>query len=130
MKRAQSLAPRAFSLLELTLVVAIMGVLLAVVAIAFGPRLLRAKARATEATMQTTKQALITCEGDTNAMPAALTGLVGPYLEKLPKDGWGRDFYYKTPGANGKPFDLISRGPDGQLDTADDINIWILEQTS
>ncbi len=118
---------RAFSLLELTLVIAIMGALMAVALVAAGPKLLRAKAGATKATMRVVKQELMAYEGDKNALPTALAQLVPEYIEdKPPKDGWDQDFYYRTPGTGGKPYDLISRGKDGQLDTQDDINIWTL----
>lgn len=117
-----------FSLLELTLVIAIMGVLMAVAAVAFGPKLLRAKKSATVATMKTVKQELTAYEGDNNAFPAALAMLAPNYLEKAPIDGWGREFYYKVPGTGGRPYDLISRGEDGQLDTPDDLNVWTIDE--
>jgi general secretion pathway protein G len=37
----------------------------------------------------------------------------GPYLDKgVPKDPWGRDYVYKSPGEYG-PYDLLSLGADG-----------------
>lgn len=36
------------------------------------------------------------------------------YLSEDPKDGFGRDLQYKTPGTEGEPFDVISFGLDGK----------------
>ena len=55
----------------------------------------------------------------------------GGYLEKgrLPKDPWGRDFIYLSPGTYGE-YDLISYGADG-VPGGDgknkDINSWEIE---
>lgn len=38
----------------------------------------------------------------------------GGYLKELPKDGWGRNFIYKSPGTAGEPFELVSYGADGK----------------
>lgn len=55
----------------------------------------------------------------------------GGYLEqgKIPKDPWGNDFIYLSPGQHGD-FDIISYGADGKAggDGNDaDINSWELE---
>jgi len=55
--------------------------------------------------------------------PGNSTKWAGPYLDtaKLPKDPWGNDFIYEyQPGA--KPL-IVSGGPDGQPNTADDIRM-------
>lgn len=44
----------------------------------------------------------------------------GPYIEKVPKDGWGNNFIYTS---DGKHFRIISPGPDGKVGTADDWEI-------
>jgi general secretion pathway protein G len=41
-------------------------------------------------------------------------GLNAVFPDDMPKDSWGNEFVYVTPGPNGKPFDLISLGADGQ----------------
>jgi general secretion pathway protein G len=57
----------------------------------------------------------------------------GGYLEKgkVPKDPWGNDYIYLSPGAhNTDDFDLLSYGPDGQPGGEEenaDINNWELE---
>ena len=46
------------------------------------------------------------------------------YLDKLPKDPWGRDYQYSKPGIhNKKSFDVFSLGPDGKK-SDDDIGNW------
>jgi general secretion pathway protein G len=46
--------------------------------------------------------------------PAGIEGWSGPYIAKaVPKDPWGHDYIFKTPGPNGLPFDIQSLGADG-----------------
>lgn len=46
--------------------------------------------------------------------PSDLSNWNGPYLKKktIPKDPWGNDYLYESPGENG-PYDLYSLGMDG-----------------
>lgn len=116
-----------FSLLELTLVIAIIGVLSAVAAFSFGGFAARAKISATKASMNTIRTALMAYEGEASAFPADLTTLKRTkYLDELNtlKDGWNEDFGYRVPGRNGRKYDLVSKGEDKQLGTEDDISIW------
>ncbi len=53
----------------------------------------------------------------------------GPYLEapggKLPTDPWGEPYQYRYPGTkNSSGYDVYSKGPDKQPDTGDDIGNW------
>ena len=49
----------------------------------------------------------------------------GPYLEKKPKDPWGKEYIFKSPGDhNQQGYDLSSLGPDGVEGTSDDIINW------
>lgn len=124
---------RGFSLLEITLVLAIIGVLMAVAAVNVIDGAERAKKRATEATMRVVVGQLKTYHLDHSNYPASLALLVTAkpaYLEKLPLDGWGNDIYYKVPGRNGRPYDLISFGPDGQGNTEDDIDVWAIDEAT
>ena len=55
----------------------------------------------------------------------------GGYLEKgkVPKDPWGNEYVYLSPGVQGD-YDLSSYGPDGQPGGEgedEDINSWELE---
>jgi general secretion pathway protein G len=55
----------------------------------------------------------------------------GGYMDKIPKDPWGNEYIFLSPGAqNTDSFDLMSYGPDGQPGGEDenaDINNWDLE---
>lgn len=53
----------------------------------------------------------------------------GPYLEapggRLPTDPWGEPYQYRYPATkNTSGYDIYSKGPDRQADTADDIGNW------
>lgn len=119
---------RGFSLLELTLVILIIGVLMGVAAVAFGPALLRGKTTATKASMTTLKRSITEYQGVNNQYPETLTVLAPDFVEQVPMDGWDNAFYYAAPGQSGRPFDLISAGEDGAYGTADDIDVWTMDQ--
>ena len=121
-------ARRGFSLLELTLVILIIGVLMGVAAVAFGPALLRGKTTATKASMTTLKRAITEFQGFNNQYPVGLEALEPDYIESVPEDGWDNVFYYASPGTGGRPFDLISAGEDGSYGTPDDIDVWTMDQ--
>ena len=123
-------ARRAFSMLELMLVLAIMGVLMAVAAYNMRGQSDKAKIAATVVTMKTIKNGLDQYQIDNNDFPPAVAtlGTANILQQGNLKDGWKKDFYYSTPGANGKPYDLISYGPDQSPGTADDIDIWKVEE--
>jgi len=56
--------------------------------------------------------------------PARARNWNGPYLEKFPVDPWGREYLYKSPGDHRLDYDLFSVGPDGAVDTPDDVKNW------
>jgi general secretion pathway protein G len=121
-------ARRGFSLLELTLVILIIGVLMGVAAVAFGPTLLRGRTTGTKASMTTIKRAIQEFQGVNNRYPGTLAELAPNFIESVPKDGWDRDFGYEVPGAQGRPFSLISFGEDGVYPSDDDIDVWTMDQ--
>ena len=126
--RSTRQARRGFSLLELTLVILIIGVLMGVAAVAFGPALLRGKTTATKANLTRLKQAITEYQGINNQYPAGLDVLAPDYVESVPEDGWDNPFYYASPGQGGRSYDLISAGEDGAYGTPDDIDVWTLDQ--
>ena len=66
-------------------------------------------------------QDLITKPGDA----AAANRWGGPYMDRVAKDPWDREYKYVSPGKhNADSFDVWSAGPDGQDGTADDIGNW------
>jgi general secretion pathway protein G len=137
-----------FTLIELMVVIIILGVL----AIYIGPKIMgrpeeakQVKARVDIAALET---ALKLYKLDTGVYPGTDQGLQalvekpetgnvprkwrdGGYLEKnkVPRDPWGNDFVYLSPGAHGD-FDIISYGTDGVPGGEGqnkDINSWEIE---
>jgi general secretion pathway protein G len=50
----------------------------------------------------------------------------GPYIaDKLPRDPWGNEYQYVSPGRNGRAFDIWSYGADRIDGTNDDIGNWM-----
>lgn len=45
-------------------------------------------------------------------------------LKKLPKDPWGGEYQYASPGNHGNKVEVWSMGPDQEEDTEDDIKSW------
>jgi len=120
-----------FSLLELMLVLAIIGVLTAVAAWSVYGQGEKAKRKATRASMAIIKGALDQYHLDKSVWPASLSALQAgntPYLEKSKPlvDGWGQPFLYQAPGSNGHEFDLFSKGGNGQFESGggDDVDFW------
>jgi general secretion pathway protein G len=121
-----------FSLLELTLVVLLIGILMAVVAYNVPGYLMRTRTTATWASMRTIKGALTTYSGFSGGgFPPTLTALqqgTAPLLDPQMRlqDAWKHDFVYATPGSNGHAFDLISKGANGTFEAGggDDLDIW------
>ena len=53
----------------------------------------------------------------------------GPYVKKMSKDPWGKDYNYRFPGEhNVESYDLWSLGPDGK-ESDDDIVNWNVEDS-
>jgi general secretion pathway protein G len=133
---------RAFTLIELLLVLVILAVLAAIVIPRFTGRTEQANITATGTTLSSIESALEAFEIDNGRFPTSQEGLEalvlepsglpnetwkGPYLrrQEIPKDAWGNEFIYEQPGANNQNgFDLSSNGPDGQAGTEDDIVNW------
>lgn len=121
---------RGFSLLELTLVIAIMGVLMAVAAWNLIGGANNAKIDATKASMKVIKDQLQSYHLRNNAYPPSLQTLITETRTlSTDLDAWDQPFYYQPVGRPGAPmeeaFTLLSIGPDGQAGTDDDIDIWV-----
>lgn len=127
---------RAFTLVEMLLVVTIIGILAALVI----PRIAGTGERARVTAAQTDinggiKTALGNYEVDNGFYPKSLQDLMvqpanahnwhGPYLEKIPMDPWGNPYVYRFPGRHVPgSYDLLSVGPDGKEGTPDDVTSW------
>ncbi len=118
---------KGFTLIELLVVVIIIGLLASLVAPKFFKKLSASKQKTAKAQIELLGQALDEFRLDNGRYPATEEGLQalrekpddlpnwsGPYLPKpVPKDPWGRDYVYKSPGEHGD-YDLYSYGRDGQ----------------
>lgn len=130
LRRHPSRFVRAFTLLELMLVLVILGVLATVAAIAVTGQADTARENATKTSMQTVERSLQAFYLQTGAYPTTADGLaplVPRFLEKEPLDGWKRAFVYFHPGQQGRPYEIISKGKDGEYGTADDIRSWEIQ---
>jgi general secretion pathway protein G len=137
-----------FSLIELMVVVIILGIL----AMYIGPKLMgrteQAKEVQTRVQIEGLETALKLYKLDNGVYPTTEQGLQalvespdvenvmqnwrkGGYLEKgkVPKDPWGNEFIYLSPGIQGD-YDITSYGADGVPGGEDenkDINSWEIE---
>ncbi len=125
---------RGFSLLELMLVLAIIGVLLAVVALNIGGFGTRGKIRATEASLATIQTASGAYHLEYSSYPPTLQTLVTvqpPLLAGTTslQDGWGKSFYYKAgQNAQGNPYTLLSYGGAEDYTPEQAIDVWTMNQ--
>lgn len=115
-----------FTLLELLVVVAIIGLLIGFVAPRYFGQIGKSEVTAARAQIDALEKALDQYRLDTGHYPSTEQGLGallqrpqnepkwnGPYLRKnVPLDPWGRPYQYRAPGERGD-FDLLSLGKDG-----------------
>lgn len=121
---------RGFTLLELLVVVAIIGLLAAYVGPKYLSQIGRSEQTVAKSQVEGFSSALGAYRIDVGSYPTTEEGLSallrkpsdtlkaakwnGPYLSKaVPPDPWGRSYIYRSPGAS-SDFDLISYGKDGQ----------------
>lgn len=116
----------AFTLLELLVVVAIIGLLAGYVGPKYFGQLGKAEVKAARAQIDAMEKSLDqyrldvgrypSTEQGLNALvtqPAGATKWAGPYLKKgVPLDPWGKPYHYKSPGEHGE-VDIFSHGRDG-----------------
>ena len=126
---------RAFTLVEMLLVITIIGILAALVVPKMMGRSEQARQAAARADISSIKTALDAFEVDNGYYPKNIMDLIqapqdvknwhGPYLDKVPQDPWGNNYTYACPGRhNATSYDLSSSGPDGKEGTDDDIGNW------
>ncbi|EIK55049.1 general secretion pathway protein G [Stutzerimonas stutzeri TS44] len=134
-----------FTLIEIMVVVVILGILAALVVPQVMSRPEQAKVTVAKGDIKAVAAALDMYKLDNFAYPSTQQGLEAlvskptgnpqpknwnrdGYLKRLPKDPWGNDYQYLSPGTRGQ-FDLYSFGADGKPGGSDlnaDIGSWDL----
>src|SRR2546423_1151058 len=127
-RRFQPIRALGFTLLELLVVVAIIGLLAAYVGPKYFGQLGKSEQTLAKAQIEGFGRALAAYRLDVGSFPTTEDGLNalvakpanasskwnGPYLSKaVPLDPWGKAYIYRVPGAKSE-FDLLSYGKDGQ----------------
>lgn len=117
-----------FTLLELLVVIAIIALLAGYVGPKYFSQLGKSEVGVARGQLDAFEKALDQYRLDTGHYPSTEQGLKalftapggeakwqGPYLKKeAPNDPWGRAYQYRQPGTQGRDYDLLSYGKDGQ----------------
>jgi len=138
---------RGFTLIEIMVVVVILGVLAAIIVPKFLSRPDEAKVTKAKVDIKGLEESLGLFKLDNGFYPSTEQGLKalvskpesgriparfpdGGYLKRVPADPWNSPYLYLSPGQQGRDFDLISYGADGQPGGEKvnaDINSWELD---
>lgn len=133
----------AFSLIEVMVVIAILGLLASLIlpnVLGSADQANRQKARTDiialenalaqyrldNGTFPSTEQGLEALTEEPNVDPRPRNYRRGGYIQRLPADPWGNEYLLLSPGEFGD-IDIFSAGPDGQTGTDDDIGNWNIE---
>lgn len=121
-----------FSLIELVAVLVILGILMAGAAVAIPSQIERARIKVTKTSMKTIKTQIESYRAENaGTPPATLSALIPAFMEDgADIDSFKEPFYYlPTPGSTHE-YELRSGGPDKEMGTEDDINIWTMDVTN
>ncbi|MFH0944080.1 MAG: type II secretion system protein GspG [Planctomycetota bacterium] len=120
-RRTERTSERGFSLMELMVVIAILGILSTIVVTNVIPMLAKGKVNAAKTSIDSLKGAVTTYHMNNNRLPETLQVLTQPdqnyfnevYIENESTliDPWGNAFDYKPEG--GRKFEILSYGADG-----------------
>jgi general secretion pathway protein G len=116
-----------FTLIEVMVVVAILGILATIVMTNVIGKDDQARVTTAQASLSSVAKALDMYKLDNHKYPTTDEGLQalvtkpasaktwpdGGYLSALPEDPWGNTFQYVYPGSEGRKYDLYSLGADG-----------------
>ena len=130
LKKFHHLGSHGFTLIELMVVMVIIGLLAATVVPKFFGQVDKAMQQDAQAQIELLGQALDLYRLEKHKYPTSDEGLeaLKSYLKKnVPKDPWGNEYIYESPGKEGRGYDLISLGADnaeGGEGTDIDIVSW------
>jgi general secretion pathway protein G len=130
LKKLHYLGSQGFTLIELMVVMVIIGLLAATVVPKFFGQVDKAMQQDAQAQIELLGQALDLYRLEKHKYPTSDEGLeaLKSYLKKnVPKDPWGNNYIYESPGKEGRGYDLISLGADnaeGGEGTDIDIVSW------
>ena len=130
-----------FTLLEILVVMVMIGLLASLVAPKLFNKLGKAKIKTARAQISLIETAVDAFRLDVGRYPSDEEGLTilwsdpgnvkmwdGLYLPKPVKaDPWGTSYVYNSPGTNGRAYEIMSLGADGEeggTDDNSDISIW------
>ncbi len=118
-------AQKGFSLVEMLAVLVLIGIVAAVVVTNVLPRLGSGQVSAAKTGVQSLAMSVETYYLDNSRLPERLEDLVskpgnannwnGPYARASQlSDPWGNPYGYRRPGGEGRQFDIVSLGRNGQ----------------
>ncbi|MCC6868729.1 MAG: type II secretion system major pseudopilin GspG, partial [Burkholderiales bacterium] len=127
--RARRSRARGMTLIEILVVLVLIGVVLGIVGGNFLGKGEKAKADAAKIEIGQIGQTLDLYKLEIGRYPTTQEGLQalvsappgvtnwnGPYWKRqaVPKDPWGNEYRYNSPGQNNAPYDIMSYGADGK----------------
>jgi general secretion pathway protein G len=109
----RSRARAGFTLIEVMVVVVIIGMLAGMLVFNFMRQAEEARVETTKTMIKTVGQQLDLFKLKFGKYPSALQELVPNYTDRVPQDGWNREFLYQRDTQTPKGYRLWSQGADG-----------------
>ena len=127
MKQKKTMRRKSFTMIEIVVVIVILVALASIATPLYMNHVKKANIGTAKTQIKLLEDALASYKLDVGTYPSTEDGLQalmtnpgdsekwnGPYIKPaVPKDPWGNDYFYTSPGEHGD-FDLLSYGADGQ----------------